>query len=52
MESLEWTGKKGYNAAQLVDWDVDGKVAGSYKTSGNLTVRLQAYTQADLFPSS
>lgn len=38
LEALEWTGKKGYNDAQLVDWKVDGKVAGSYKTSGPLSV--------------
>jgi cathepsin A (carboxypeptidase C) len=38
LEALEWTGKAGYNSAQLVDWKVKGKVAGSYKTSGNLSV--------------
>jgi len=38
MEALEWTGKKGFNEAQFVTWKVDGEVAGSYKTSGNMTV--------------
>jgi cathepsin A (carboxypeptidase C) len=38
MEKLEWSGKEGYNAAKLQDWKVKGKVAGSFKTSGNLTV--------------
>ena len=40
LEALEWTGKKGYNDAQLVDWKVDGKVAGSYKSSGPLSVSI------------
>ncbi len=39
MEALEWTGKKGFNEAELGPWKVDGKVAGTYKTSENLTVR-------------
>lgn len=38
MEALQWTGQKDYNAAELVDWKVDGKLAGKYKTSGNLSV--------------
>jgi cathepsin A (carboxypeptidase C) len=38
LEALEWTGKEGYNAAQLGDWKVDGKVSGLYKTYGDLTV--------------
>ena len=38
MESLEWTGKHGFNKAELADWKVDGKVAGSYKTYKNLSV--------------
>ena len=39
MEALEWTGQKEYNAAQFIPWTVDGEIAGSYKTSGKLTVR-------------
>lgn len=39
LEALEWSGKEGYNEAKLVDWKVKGKVAGSYKSSGNLSVR-------------
>mgnify|MGYP002718915478 CR=1 FL=1 len=38
LEALEWSGKQGYNDAQLVDWTVKGKVAGFYKTWGNLSV--------------
>ncbi|OCF45215.1 cathepsin A (carboxypeptidase C) [Kwoniella heveanensis CBS 569] len=38
MEALEWTGKESYNAAQFADWSVNGDVAGTYKTSGNLTM--------------
>ena len=40
MEALPWSGKKAFNAAQLMEWEVDGKVAGSFKTSGKLTVCL------------
>ena len=43
LEALEWTGKEGYNSAQLVDWKVKGKVAGSFKTSGNLSVSHVCY---------
>lgn len=38
MEQLKWTGQKGYNEAKLKDWKVHDKVAGKYKTSGNLSV--------------
>jgi cathepsin A (carboxypeptidase C) len=38
LEALEWTGKKAYNKAELTDWKVNGKVAGSYKSAGNLSV--------------
>ena len=38
LEALEWSGKEGYNAAQLDDWHVDGKEAGQYKNYGPLTV--------------
>ncbi|KAK8845458.1 hypothetical protein IAR55_006171 [Kwoniella newhampshirensis] len=38
MEKLEWTGKAQYNAAEFGEWTVDGKAAGTYKTSGNLTM--------------
>lgn len=38
MEKLQWSGKKGYNAQELSDWKVDGKVAGSYKAYANLAV--------------
>lgn len=40
LENLEWTGQRGYNAEDLADWKVNGKVAGSYKTYGNLSVSL------------
>lgn len=38
LESLEWSGKEGFNAEKLSDWRVDHKVAGSYKSYGNLAV--------------
>ena len=38
MERLEWSGKKGFNAEELEEWEVDGKVAGSYKSYKNLSV--------------
>ncbi|WWD22404.1 hypothetical protein CI109_106895 [Kwoniella shandongensis] len=38
MEKLEWSGKEAYNAAQFGEWSVNGKQAGRYKTSGNLTM--------------
>ncbi|KAL7418832.1 hypothetical protein Q5752_006516 [Cryptotrichosporon argae] len=38
MDRLEWSGQSAYQAAALVDWHVDGELAGSYKTSGNLTL--------------
>lgn len=41
LEALQWTGKASYNSAQLADWKVKGKVAGSYKTSGNLSVSIR-----------
>ena len=34
-----WSGKEGYNAESLAEWKVDGKVAGSFKGFGPLTVR-------------
>jgi cathepsin A (carboxypeptidase C) len=36
-EELEWTGGPGYTAAQVRDWNVDGKVAGYTKRYGGLT---------------
>ncbi|WWC66700.1 uncharacterized protein I206_100604 [Kwoniella pini CBS 10737] len=38
MEKLEWTGKEGYNAAEWTKWNVKNNLAGTYKTSGNLTM--------------
>ena len=38
MNEMEWTGKEGFNAAEFLQWKVDGKIAGSFKNFGNLTV--------------
>jgi hypothetical protein len=38
MEELKWSGQDTYNAADLEEWVVDGKLAGEYKTAGILTV--------------
>lgn len=40
MERLQWSGKSGFNAEELEEWKVDGKVAGSYKSYKNLSVSL------------
>lgn len=36
-DALAWTGNQGYNAQNLREWKVDGKVAGSTKSYGGLT---------------
>jgi hypothetical protein len=43
MNKLEWTGHKGFNDAEFVDWKVKGEVAGSYKTYDNLTVSYSSF---------
>ena len=40
MEQLEWTGKEGYNEAEMMEWKVEGEKAGYYKTFKNLSVRI------------
>ena len=35
---MEWTGQAGFVEAKWQDWEVDGKVAGSFKTYGKLSV--------------
>lgn len=47
LDALEWTGKEGYAQAETVNWKVDGKVAGDFKTHGNLTVGLGANSSHD-----
>eukprot|EP01090_Pellita_catalonica_P023366 TRINITY_DN9582_c0_g1_i1.p2 TRINITY_DN9582_c0_g1~~TRINITY_DN9582_c0_g1_i1.p2 ORF type:complete len:419 (-),score=66.22 TRINITY_DN9582_c0_g1_i1:61-1317(-) len=37
LDSMPWSGKSGFNAAKNVTWSVDGKVAGSARTYGNLS---------------
>jgi hypothetical protein len=44
MERLEWSGKKGFNAEELEEWKVDGKVAGSYKSYKNLSVSCKIFS--------
>lgn len=38
MNEMPWTGRDGYLAAPTEDWVVDGHVAGTIKTFGDLTV--------------
>lgn len=38
MAEMGWSGKEGYLAAPTEDWSVDGKVAGSIKSFGDLSV--------------
>ncbi|WWC99367.1 hypothetical protein V866_006268 [Kwoniella sp. B9012] len=38
MEKLQWTGAEEYQMAQWSDWTVDDKVAGFFKTYGNLSM--------------
>jgi len=36
-EKLQWTGKEAFNAQKMRDWDVDGRVAGQWKSANGLT---------------
>ena len=40
MAQMEWTGQQGFLAAPTEKWWVDGEVAGSVKTHGDLTVSI------------
>jgi hypothetical protein len=40
MAEMPWTGREGYLAAETVNWTVDGEVAGTIKTFGDLTVSV------------
>ena len=46
MAEMPWTGQEGFVSAPTVDWHVDGELAGSYKTSGNLSVRRSLVIRA------
>jgi hypothetical protein len=40
MAEMPWSGRQGYLDAETVDWNVEGELAGNYKTYGDLTVSL------------
>lgn len=43
MAEMPWTGREGYLAAPTEEWFVGGKVAGTVKTYGNLTVSVSEH---------
>eukprot|EP01059_Diplonema_ambulator_P017063 TRINITY_DN29062_c0_g1_i1.p1 TRINITY_DN29062_c0_g1~~TRINITY_DN29062_c0_g1_i1.p1 ORF type:complete len:447 (+),score=174.86 TRINITY_DN29062_c0_g1_i1:38-1378(+) len=47
--ALEWDGKNAFNAASDLDWNVQGKKAGSYRTANNFTF-LQVNAAGHMVP--
>ncbi|ORY35324.1 Alpha/Beta hydrolase protein [Naematelia encephala] len=50
MAEMPWTGQAAYLAAATEDWVVDGEVAGTFKTAGDLTL-LKVYGAGHLVPT-
>lgn len=44
MAEMAWTGQTGYLAAPTEDWNVNGELAGTVKTFGDLTVSFWVKT--------
>jgi len=48
-EKLQWTGKEAFNSQKMRDWEVDGRVAGQWKSANGLTF-LTVYEAGHLVP--